>query len=74
MFVSMSLVAQRGHGYTRPVGARVGVSRAGVGAMVAENNYARVSAEVTNGDQYRDATYEDEGATAAKAAQCQVCI
>ena len=76
MFVSMNLVAQRGHGYTSSVGARVGANAARVGAMAAGVSYASVNARVTNDDHYRDATDQDGGemAPAVNAAQCQVCI
>ena len=77
MFVSMNLVAWRGHGYTSPVGgARVGANAARVGAMAAGVSYASVNARVTNDDHYRDATDQDGGemAPAVNAAQCQVCI
>ena len=76
MFVTMNLVAQRGHGYTSPVGARVGTNVARVGAMAAGVSYASVNARVTNDDHYRDATDQDGGemAPAVNAAQCQVCI
>ena len=74
MFVSMNLVAQRGHGYTSSVGARVGANAARVGAMAAGVSYASVNARVTNDDRYKDATDEAEMAPAVNAAQCQVCI
>ena len=74
MFISMNLVAQKGHGYTRPVGARGRNNVARVGAVVAENNYARHNAKVYNDGQYSDATDKAEGAPAIKVAQCQVCI
>ena len=70
----MNLVAQRGHGYTRPVGVHGRSSVARVGAVVAENNYARINAKVHNDGQYSDATDEVVGAPAIKVAQCQVCI
>ena len=70
MFVTMNLVAQRGHGYTSPVGARVGTSTVRVGAMAARVSYARVN----NNDHYSDATDEAEGARAVSANQCQVCM
>ena len=74
MFVTMNLVAQRGHGYRSPVGARGGTSVARVGAMAAGVSYASINARVINNDHYRDATDEAEGAPAVNADQCQVCI
>ena len=70
----MNLVAQRGHGYARPVGVQGRSSVARVGAMVAENNHARINAKVHNDGQYSDATEEIVEAPAIKVAQCQVCI
>ena len=70
----MNLMAQRGHGHTSPVGARVGTSAVRVGAMAARGSYARVNTTVNNDDHYSDATDEAEGARAVSANQCQVCM
>ena len=75
MFVSMNLVAGRGHGYTSTVGgARVGAIAARVGASAARASYDGVTAKVTDTDHYSDATVrdKDEVDPAVNAAQCQV--
>ena len=74
MFFTMNLMAQRGHGHTSPVGARVSSSTVRVGAMAARSSYARVNATGNNDGHYDDATVEAEGARAAGTNQCQVCM
>ena len=74
MFFTMNLMAQRGHGHTNTVGARVSTSAVRVGAMAARGTYTRVNAAGNNDGHYSDATVEAGGAPAVGTNQFQVCM